>query len=38
MIFIKNLQEERFITKSGNNIKADKATTLLIGNNFDNLI
>jgi len=38
MIFIKNLQEERLITRNGNNIKAGKAATLLIGNNSDDLI
>jgi|TARA_B100000315_G_scaffold14377_1_gene13230 hypothetical protein len=38
MIFIKNLQEERLITKNKNNIKAGKAATLLVGNNSDDLI
>ena len=38
MIFIKNLQEERLITKNRNNIKAGNVATLLIGNNSDDLI
>ena len=38
MIFIKNLQEERLITKNENNIKAGKVATLLVGNNSDDLI
>jgi hypothetical protein len=36
MIFIKNLQEERLISR--NSIKAGKVATLLIGNNSDVLI
>ncbi len=38
MIFIKNLQEKRLITKNRNNIKTGKVATLLIGNNSNDLI
>jgi hypothetical protein len=38
MIFIKNLQEERLITKNRTNIKAGKVAILLIGKNSDDLI